>query len=327
MSLGLTAGKDRMAARARQSPVSASATILTFVLLVAGLASSIATQFNLSTLPDVAPLVVVVLVLDVIGDFVPQTRIVQTARMLLYGILYLVITVVCGVLAAYAMQRFAFPLQDDLLARVDRALGLDWAGYAHWVDGHATIQSIFHFAYWTISPQIALPVVVFAFANRLGEARAYLLAFAIAFVLTIFISALVPAVGPEMFVDRTGFDALQFSGATPYDHMMQLRASGPLVMTDPPGGIGTFPSFHATVAILTPLALRGFPRLFIALIVLNAAMLGATVSEGAHYFSDVIAGSLMAVFAYAAARRLIAVEDRVLARVWNLRREDAVQAA
>jgi hypothetical protein len=38
-------------------------------------------------------------------------------------------------------------------------------------------------------------------------------------------------------------------------------------MSDPPCGIATFPSFHATVAILTPLTLRGYPRIFVALLI------------------------------------------------------------
>ena len=91
---------------------------------------------------------------------------------------------------------------------------------------------------------------------------------------------------------------------------MRLREAGPLVMTNPPGGIATFPSFHATVAVLTPLTLRGYRPIFAALLILNAAMLAATVTEGAHYFIDVIAGSGMAFFAYALAKRIIRLEDR-----------------
>jgi hypothetical protein len=183
------------------------------------------------------------------------------------------------VLAAYAMQRLAFPLQDQLLANVDLALGLTWSDFAHWVDRHSVLQTFFHSAYDTIKLQIALPLVVLACTNRLTEVRTYLLAFAIAFTLTILVSALVPAAGPIVFVDRADFNILHFTGATPLDHLMRLREAGPLVMTNPPGGIATFPSFHATVAVLTPLALRGYRPIFAALLILNAAMLAATVQE------------------------------------------------
>jgi membrane-associated phospholipid phosphatase len=132
----------------------------------------------------------------------------------------------------------------------------------------------------------------------------YLLAFAIAFVFTIIIAALMPAIGPIVFVDRTTFNVLQFTGATPVDHLMRLREAGPLIMSDAPGGIATFPSFHATIAILTPLTLRSYPGIFLPLLVLDAAMLGGTVTEGAHYFADILAGAAMAFFAHSMAKRI-----------------------
>jgi len=157
--------------------------------------------------------------------------------------------------------------------------------------------------------------VVLAFTNRLNKLRIYLLAFSLAFILTIFVSALLPAAGPIIFVDRASFNILQFTGATPLDHLMRLREAGPLVMASPPGGIATFPSFHATVAVLTALTLRGYRPIFAALIVLNTAMLAATVTEGAHYFIDVFAGSCMAFFAHSLAKHIIRQEDRRLRSV------------
>ena len=118
-----------------------------------------------------------------------------------------------------------------------------------------------------------------------------------------------PAVGPVVFVDRASFSILKFTGATPLDHLARLREAGPLVFTDPPGGIATFPSFHATVAVLTPLTLRRHRRTFIALLVLAAFMLGGTVTEGAHYYVDVLAGAGMAFFAHALAKRIAPAES------------------
>jgi hypothetical protein len=302
---------------------------LTLVLAALALVSSVATNFSLTSLPNVIPLIVGIVILDLLSQFAPPVRIVEGLQTVLYGFLYLVITIVCGVLAAYSMQRFAFPLQDQFLARADRALGLEWVDFAHWVDRHAIIQTIIHFAYDTIRDQISLPLMVLGFTNRLGELRRYLLAFAIAFTFTIIISALMPAAGPIGFVDRASFEILRFTGATPLDHLMRLREAGPLIMNDPAGGIATFPSFHATVAILTPLTLRRYPRIFAALLLLDAAMLVGTVTEGAHYFIDILAGIAMAVFAHVMAGRIIRIEDRSRQPHYDrpIRREDAVQAA
>jgi membrane-associated phospholipid phosphatase len=296
----------------RISPVSFSALFLTLSLATIGVVSSIATGFDLVSLPNILLLILGIVILDVISQRAPQTRIVTTAQTILYGVLYLTTTCVCGILAAYALQRFAFPLQDHLLTGADQALGLDWPGYAHWVDRHPAVQAVLKFAYNTIFPQVALPLVVLALTKEITELRVYLLALAIAFVATIVISALLPAAGPVAFVDRASFDVLRFTGATPFDHLMRLREAGPLIMTDPPGGIGTFPSFHSTIAVMTPLVLRRHPRIFVPLLFLDAAMLAGTVTEGAHYFSDVIAGIGMAFLAYALATWIIGIEDRYL---------------
>jgi PAP2 superfamily len=303
--------------QSRWSPISRTGSFLTFGLLAVGIIASIATKFTLASIPNVLPLVVGILVLDVLSQLVPQNRFVEAAQTFLYGLSYLVITVLCAVFAAYAMQRFAFPLQDRLFAHADMALGLNWLDYAQWVDNHLAIQRLFHFAYDTIQLQIALPLVVLALSNRPSELRGYLLAFAIALFVTIIISALMPAAGPIAFVDRTAFHILQFTGATPLDHLTRLREAGPLILTDPPGGIATFPSFHATIAILTPLILRSFPRILVSLLVLDAAMLGGTLTEGAHYFCDILAGGGMAFFAYALAKRIIRAEDRSFHRRSN----------
>ncbi|MGB7258727.1 MAG: hypothetical protein WBD48_11680, partial [Pseudolabrys sp.] len=131
MTASVLTRKDRGATiQSRISPVSRAANVVTFALLAIGIVASIATKFTFASLPNIVLLIVGVLVLDVISQLAPQTRIIEAAQTILYGVLYLVITCVCGVLAAYAMQRFAFPLQDQLLERADVALGLNWFGYA-----------------------------------------------------------------------------------------------------------------------------------------------------------------------------------------------------
>lgn len=300
--------------QSRLSPISRPAIFLTCLLATIGLVASIATKFMITCLPNMLPLVVAVMVVDVSSQFTPRTRIAEAVHTVNYGILFLVTTSLCGAIAAYAMQRFAFPLQDMNLASIDAALGLDWSAYAHWVDRHFIVQGIFHFAYHTVMAQIALPLVVLAFANQLNEVRVYLVAFALAFAITIVISALMPAAGPIVSIDRSTFNLIQFTGATPLDHLMLLREPGPLILNDVPGGIATFPSFHATIAVLIPLSLRRYPLIFIALLILDAAMLGSTVSEGAHYFTDLFAGSCVAFLAYGLAKFIIKIEDRSIQR-------------
>ena len=295
----------------RISPISRVAFLLTIALAMMALVISLLTKLSFVALPNIFPLVFGVVVVDGLSQFAPQTGIVRAVQAVLYGILYLAITCFCGVLAAYAMQRLAFPLQDQLFTNVDIALGVKWFDLVHWVDRHPAIQMIFHKAYDSMGVQIALPVVILAFANRLGELRVYLLAFVIALTVTTIVAALLPAASPIALVDRASFSVMQFTGATPLDHLVDLRAAGPLLLTSL-GGIVAFPSFHASIAVLTPLVLRRYRRLLIPLLSLDAAMLCGTVTEGAHYVSDVLAGIGVAFGAYLLATRIIRAEDRSL---------------
>jgi membrane-associated phospholipid phosphatase len=297
----------------RVSPVSWPALAITVTLMLAGVIASAADDFVLTTLPNIWLLVVGVIVLDAATRWMPSYRIVRATQTFMYGFIYLAVTCVCGVLCAYALQRLAFPLQDRHLAAADAALGFDWLAFAHWVDRHPQIALILRRAYDTIPLQIALPVVLLAFADSIDELRVYILAFAVAFAATIVMSALMPAAGPIAAIDRSSFEVLAFTGATPVDHLTLLRKPGAFVMTENPGGIATFPSFHATVAVLTVLAIRRFDRIVAGLVVLNAAMLVGTITEGAHYLVDVIAGSAMAVVAYLVATQMIGVGESVAA--------------
>jgi membrane-associated phospholipid phosphatase len=294
----------------RTSAISAGALILTSVLAAVALVTAASTHLSFVALPNILPYTVAVLAVDVVSQFAPQTRVVRTVQTIVYGLLYLVITSFCGVVAAYATQRFGFPLQDKLFERMDLAIGVNWFDVVYWVDNHAWLQAILKLGYDSMSAQIALPVLVLALADRRIEVRQYLLSFVIALTITIVIAALLPATSPIALVDRSTFHVMRFTGATPVDHLMLLREAGPMMIADGLGGIASFPSFHATVAVLTPLTLRGNRPVFVALLVLNAVMLCATITEGAHYASDVIAGSGVAFIAYFLARRAVGAQVR-----------------
>ena len=295
----------------RTSTISREAAILTLVLAALALTIAMWTQLKFAALPSMMPLTVGVLVLDILSQFAPQTPAVRAVQSMLFGVLYLAITCFCGVLAAYATQRFSLPLQDQFFERTDLALGVNWFDVVHWVDDRPVIHEILKLAYGTMSAQIALPVVVLAFLDNTDEVRKYLLSFVIALTVTIVISALLPAASPIALVDRTTFHVMQFTGATPIDHLMDLRSAGSLIINDRLGGIATFPSFHATIAVLIPLMLRRYRGIFFVLLVLDAAMLCSTITEGAHYATDVLAGSCLAFAAYFLANRVIDAKNHL----------------
>jgi membrane-associated phospholipid phosphatase len=136
----------------------------------------------------------------------------------------------------------------------------------------------------------------------------YLAAIAMSLVAVIFIAMLLPALTPVAHLDRTVFHNIAFSGCTPVDVLLKLRASAPMRVVGDFGGILSFPSFHAVVGIMIPLVLRR-TRLFPFLVLMNAALLSGTITEGGHYFCDVIAGGALAALSYWATARLQALEE------------------
>jgi membrane-associated phospholipid phosphatase len=244
-------------------------------------------------------IVVAVLALDTLCRFIPQTPVVNAVMTMLFGVLFLCAASLIGIMSAYAGQRLSMPLQDHAFEMADKWLGIDWLAVTHWVDENPVVARIFGYAYDTMVLQIALPVAVLAFTDRVRDAQIYLLAFIIALAITNVVSTLLPAYSPIAVIDLKTFDLLRFASATPVDHLDLLRSPGSLrFAADTIGGIVSFPSFHASVAVLTPLTLRGRNPLFYGLVILDAAMLCGAVTEGAHYVVDVLAGGTVAVFAH-----------------------------
>ena len=66
-------------------------------------------------------------------------------------------------------------------------------------------------------------------------------------------------------------------------------------------GIISFPSVHATVAIILPYTLRCNKFIFWPIALLDGMMIISAVPSGNHYLADVIAGIVVAVVAIAGA--------------------------
>ncbi|WP_441229395.1 phosphatase PAP2 family protein [Tardiphaga sp. 215_C5_N2_1] len=230
---------------------------------------------------------------------------IKTLMMMVYGILFLVTVCIYGAMTTYVTQRFSFPLQDAMFVAVDRALGIEWMSLALWVDRHQTINAILNFSYGTISYQLAAPVVVLSFLRRIEDLRIYLLGVSIALLLTIVIATVLPAASHFASIDVTIFQTLQFSGATPVEHLMLLRSDDPAIIPGKLGGLLGFPSFHAVVAVMVPWTLKNVRWVFPLSFAANGIMFASTITEGAHYACDALAGAIVAVSAIAIARRLL----------------------
>lgn len=279
---------------------------LSFALAASAYVGAQSTRLVFPPMPDPTLLLFALGALDAYCRFASESVFARTVPVVFYGVMFLVATSLIGVFASYTTQRLGMPLQDELFLAADRMLGVDWLSFVHWVDDHALLAGILRRAYASMAFQILLPVFVLGFLKRTDELRAYVLAFPISLATTIVIAALLPASSAITLVDANAFHELSFGGRTPLDHLTRLREVGPVSLDrEGVGGLLSFPSFHAVVAVLTPLSLRSLRPVFCALCVVDAAMLVGTVTEGGHYVIDPIGGAVVAICSYQMARRIV----------------------
>ena len=222
------------------------------------------------------------------------------------------VILICAIVGplSYVAGASDWPLQDQALLAIDRAMGLDPAPIARFVNDHPWLADILARGYGLIKwPLLGIPVVL-ALTARYVRLQLFMLAMCIALAVTIAISAFVPAIGTYYGLD---LPAAQFPEINTAVYAGQLRDI--LALRDGTlhelrlfylSGIVSFPSFHAASAALYMWALwpvRGIGGIAAAL---NLLMIAATPVIGAHYLIDVLAGMALAAASIWAAKAFLA---------------------
>lgn len=187
----------------------------------------------------------------------------------------------------YALATTARPLADPTLAACDASVGLSAGAVVSWVQARPWVERSLWIVYFSLIPQTILAIVWLG----LGEHRASLDRFLIRFMLAGLITAvgfyLCPAIG-----SCASFDVRvppHYVGVV--DHLESLRSGQRTHLSlSNVEGLITFPSFHATWAVLLTAAFYGRGRVFYPIALLNVAVIASTVTTGMHYFTDVLGG-------------------------------------
>ncbi len=207
---------------------------------------------------------------------------------------------------SYVAGKLDWPLQDQALLAIDRALGLDPGPIARYVNDHPWLADCLARAYGLIKwPLLGIPVVL-ALTARYVRLQLFILTMSLALAVTIAISAVVPAIGTYYGLQ---LPAAHFPEINTAVYAGQLRDI--LALRDGSlhelrlfflSGIVSFPSFHAASAVLYMWALwpvRGIGGIAAAL---NLVMIAATPVIGAHYIIDIAGGIAVAAASIWAAK-------------------------
>jgi len=202
-------------------------------------------------------------------------------------------------------------LYDSLLLEIDRIL-YSWVFTQDLaVEGmfplvrNVKAVALLENAYLMLFPEILLLLFLTA---RESSARVcdYLLRLFITYFIAMLSFAIVPAVGPPIFMPTTMSEA--FRETLTFALMQQLTDEYNRLQAGlPQSGFGYFialPSLHVSIATLGQILLKPYPTLFWTFFPINVLLILSTVLLGWHYFLDLPTGLLLPVLV-----------DRVL-RVW-----------
>ncbi|MDH2345073.1 phosphatase PAP2 family protein [Bradyrhizobium sp. SSUT77] len=199
-----------------------------------------------------------------------------------------------------------WPLQDQALLAIDRAMGMDPEAIARYVNDHDWLSGPLLRAYGLIKIMLLAVPLALTLTLRLVRLQVFVFAFTIALIITVAISTFVPAVGTWYGLDIA---PSQFASLDSSLYTAQLRdilalREGSLRHLEmfKLSGIVSFPSFHAASAVLYMWALwpvRGLGGIAAAL---NLLMIAATPVIGAHYIIDVAGGIAVAAASIWAAK-------------------------
>ena len=192
----------------------------------------------------------------------------------------------------------ALPLQDDVFATFDRAVGFDWIALLKYLNSYSWLSRAVSFIYWSSALQLLFVLLLLsALLQRegLAEAQAIL---SVSTVIVCVVGYAFPAAGAIPFYQPSAEHLTNFnplSGMWHYEQFMHLRTSPtPLLDFSNPAGVIQFPSLHVVIAIVTVFALRGIRALFWPALVINLVVILGTLPEGGHHLADSLAGGVIA---------------------------------
>jgi len=227
-----------------------------------------------------------------------------------------------GTPLSYLAARVGFPLQDLAFDAADKALGFNWIALHAWLNAQPATYEVLRAIYLSIAVQATIVILCLAFVGRLVWLRGFVLTFMCTAIITIVISAVLPAEGVW---SHYGFTADASSSVIPASSTSwpifhgirdgtyrQLVAQGA-------EGIITFPSLHAALAVILTAGMWPIYVLRWLSVPINLVMLAATPVDGSHYVVDVLAGVAIAVLtlgiSYATWRHMAAIRPHHRSRV------------
>jgi membrane-associated phospholipid phosphatase len=215
-----------------------------------------------------------------------------------------------GAPLSYIAASADLPLWDTTFVAWDEYLGFDWMALLRLMNEHPAAHLVFAVSYASFPLQATAIIVALTWSKDFTRLRVFILAFMLTTIVTIAISAVMPAQGVwgHLHLSKTDYPAIAPITQSLHIPIFHGLRDGTLRILAGEGaeGIITFPSLHAALGLLFIVAAWPVPFVRWAAVSVNTAMIAATPVDGGHYFSDVIAGLAIALACWLAIARFAA---------------------
>lgn len=253
--------------------------------------AALLTAFGLQILPYelIRPFAVSVVLLSAAWWY--QKKNEPAFVMSLFSLTQVVLFTTSFTILMYCCAAMNAPLVDQQLRSVDMFLGVDIAAIKAWCDAQPTLRWMLTVAYNSMILQTALVVIVLGFSERRMDLENFVLQFMATTLVSAVCFAFLPA---ESTCGTYGYTPSQAQQLFLNDlHAIRSGQQSVISLANAQGLI-TIPSYHTTWAILLAWSLRNVAWFRYPILLLNIAVIAATMALGWHYFIDIVTGALLA---------------------------------
>jgi membrane-associated phospholipid phosphatase len=192
----------------------------------------------------------------------------------------------------YMAARSPVPMNDAVLARADRLMGLEVPAIMRQLAPYATLNAFLLVVYQSLIPLMTLAAIVPPLADRMDVAKGFLVGCIVAAAVSLPIFACFQAEGPWHYY---GYEPVMESLGGKAAMLAALKTDEPFVIDlANRDGLITFPSFHVVLTVLAAAALWPIGWLRWPAVVWAAGIVVSTVTTGIHYTIDAAGGLVVA---------------------------------
>ncbi len=200
-----------------------------------------------------------------------------------------------------AIQLTPFAPVNELLHKIDLALGFNESTVISWTYAHPLLYQIFYYAYGLLSIELMLIPLILIISLQHRSMRVYILSLLISAITGMTFYHFFPSNGPAAVLHNPHFLEQMYWAS---ERFQAMQAHLPVLQSTRAGGLIAFPSYHVIWCVLMVYAVKNIKPLFYFFLVINITIILSTMGLGWHFLTDVLGGIALAIASIYLAEKL-----------------------